>query len=583
MYYDALTLAAVKDEMAARILGGRVQKIVQPSELSIGLEIFAGQRYQVLLDATPRSSSVLLMDTKLRRGIDSPSPLLLLLLKYVRDARLQALQQPPLERVLRLTFNGEYGPVDLVCETMGRYSNLVLVGPDNLVMDALKRVTPAMNRYRSTLPKHPYVPPPAQDKRHPFQVTPATLQADLGLPGDEPLWQRLVNGVAGISPILAREIVYRATGSTDPDLPLEQDAYTRLWVALNALLRLPETHAWSPCLAFEGEDESRHPVAYAPYELTHLADREPVERISTAIDRVLEAQHTFDAYKQVRLRLHSLIAEQVDKQRARLASLQRSLVPEAEIEALQHQANAILAMAWAIKPRQTELVIDLGQFAPDAGMLPAQETHIPLDPALSPADNAQKLFHTYRKMKAAAQEVPQLIVQVELALAYLEQLHTEVDLAENRPQLDEVERELREAGYLVTRGKESKLTGKSQPLSLHAEDGTLILVGRNSRQNDEVTFRRGAPDDIWLHAHGVPGSHVVIKCGGGPVAEGTLLLAARLAALYSAVRQAARVQVDWTARRHVRHIKDAQPGMVTYDHEQTLVVAPEKEDLAEEF
>jgi len=573
-------MAAVADELRGLLLGGRVQHIVQPSELSIGLEVYAGQRYPLLLNAATSSAGILLTEAKLRRGVEAPSPLHLLLLKYVRGARLTAMAQPPLERVLRLTFVGEYGPVDLVCEVMGRYSNIILLDADGVVMDSIKRVPASINRYRTILPKQPYVPPPAQDKEDPRLLTVSTLRAALGRQAAAPLAQQLVNAVSAISPILAREIVHRAFGAEPPMAPLSEADAASLLRALEGLVGLARTHAWSPCLAYGGEGEDRHPIAYAPYELTHLADHAPMPRINEAILRFLEARESYDAYRGVRARLHEVVAQQKERQQARLASLRRSLVPEEEIEATKQRANAILALAWRIVPGQGELVVDPAEIGAPP-LAAGQKMIIPLDARLTAVQNAQALFQSYHKMKAAAEGLPQRIAESEQELAYLAQLDTEIDLAEDRPQLDEVEMAMHEAGYLApARGQRS--ASRSQPLRRLAPDGTLILVGRSSSQNEQVTFRLSGPGDTWLHAHGAPGAHVIIKSGGQPIAEETLLLAAGLAARYSAARQANHVQVDYTARRHVRHIKGGRPGMVTYDHEQTVVVEPRGEESEDE-
>ena len=577
MYYDALTLAAVRDELSEHLLGGRVQRIVRPSDQALGLEIYTGERHQLLLSADAQRPGVLLLEAKLRRGPLSPSPLQLLLRKFVRGARLEAVQQPAYERVLRLTFVGQHGPVDLICEIMGRLSNIILVSPDGLIMESIKRIPSSINRYRTILPTYPYVGPPPQNKQHPLLLTPAILEQELAKQPDQPVWRRLVGAVFGISPLLAKEIVYRATGAVNPSVLLSS-TYADLVMAMADLWHLPETHAWTPCIVYEGKGEDRHPIAYAPYDLTHLADRQPAESISAAISMMMAGQPTYDAYKPVRDRLHRVIDAARSKQKGRLASLQQALDPESEIEIVRFSANTIYAMAWAIKPGQDVLVADPAEWGEDMANLPEGLLHIPLDPLLSPSENAQKLFSKYRKMKAAAVQVPKLVDQTRLELDYLRQLHTEVDLAEDRAQLDEVEHELRAAGYLKQRKKPEHMA-KSKPISVHAEDGTLILVGRNSQQNDEVTFRHGASEDIWLHAHGVPGSHVIVKCRVDEVAKDTLDLAARLAAHYSAAAKEARVQVDYTERRHVRRIKGARPGMVTYTHEKTLVVTPDIDDL----
>jgi predicted ribosome quality control (RQC) complex YloA/Tae2 family protein len=577
MYYDALTLAAVRDELAERLLGGRVQRVVRPAELLVGLEVYAGQRYQLLLSAEAQSPGVLLTDIKLRRGTEAPSPLLLLLRKYVEGARLHAIEQPSLERVLRLTFAGPEGTVDLVCEIMGRLSNIILLDEDGTVMDSAKRVPASVNRYRTILPKRPYVAPPPQSKEQPLLVTTTRLREILAAHADRPLWRALVDGISGISPLLAREMVYRALGVSEPAGMPDDEGLAHLVTTLVEMMRLPDTHAWAPTVAHDRRDGERRPVAYAAYDLTHLSDREPEpEGMSAAIRRVLEGRQRMDAYAQVRRRLYALINEQIERQNGRLASLREGLVSEAELEEVQRRGQAVLARAWAIAPGQTELVVGPDELGESAR---GETLRITLDPALSASENAQRIFRDYQKRKAAAEQVPPLIHKSEIELDYLQQLRTDVMLAENRAQLDEAERALQDAGHVPAGKKVGRKSGgggdAGGPLSLQGPDGTTILVGRNGRQNDEVTFRRAAPDDMWLHAHGVPGAHVIIKSSGAAVSEETLLMAARLAARYSAAREEPRVQVDFTERRHVRHISGGRPGMVTYTHESTLVVAPD--------
>lgn len=580
MNYDALTLAAMRDALWDRLEYGRVQRIVRPSTLSIGIEIYARERHQLYLSAEPQEPTILLADDKLRRGAEVASPLQLLLRKYVAGARLQEIAQPPLERVLHLRFEGEEGTVTLVCELMGRLSNLILLYADGTILDAAKRVPSAINRYRVILPGHPYVPPPAQDKLSPLVLSGEQLAQELALI-EGPLWRRLVNAVSGISPLLAKEIVYRAAIEIDSSAPIEGEAIARLIRSMHILLSLPETGAWAPCVAYQGQGEDRHAVAYAPYELTHLPDREPYESLAAALARYLASRKTpsetamRDPYYAARRRLRHMVSAALERQRARLASLLRSQVSEDELAALQLQASAVLAMSWQIMPGQQLLRVFREQVTGDPADCNKPPLEIPLDPSLSPSENAQALFRSYRKRQAAAAQVPDLIAAVERELAYLQQLNAEIDLVENRPQLDEIETALIETGLGPPTPSKYKLRATtSEPLRIHAPDGTLILVGRNGAQNQEITFRRAGPSDLWLHAHGVPGAHVIVRCGDEAVAEETVLRAARLAAYYSASRHEGRVQVDCTLRRYVRPIKGGRPGMVTYSQERTLVVTP---------
>ncbi|MFH1085621.1 MAG: NFACT RNA binding domain-containing protein, partial [Chloroflexota bacterium] len=340
--------------------------------------------------------------------------------------------------------------------------------------------------------------------------------------------------------------------------------------ALDALMRLPETRAWQPSVGLAGDGEARRPAAYAPYALTHYAAWEPMATLSAAIQRVRAAEAAYDPYGPARARLHGRIAAAAVRLEARLGALRRSLATLEEIEALQVQGNAILVMSATIRPGQRELVVD-----PVALGLRAEghaELRISLDPALTPAENAQAVFRRYRKLQAAHGQVPALVTQTELELDYMRQLAAEADLAEDRGQLDEVERALGDALQPAAGARPDAPRGA--PLRVTTPQGDVILVGRNSAQNHEITFRRAAPDDVWLHAQGIPGAHVVLKPVGGVLTEGALRAAAQLAAYYSAARHEARVLVAYTRRRHVRPIKGGRPGMVTYSQEQTLSVAP---------
>jgi predicted ribosome quality control (RQC) complex YloA/Tae2 family protein len=581
MPFDTLTISAIRDELRGQLLGGRVQRVLRPSELSVGLEVYTGERMQVLLTADP--GEVLIVEDKLRRGVETPSPLELLLRKYVRGARLTHIEQPDLERILHFRFEGEHGPVELICEIMGRLSNIILIGTDGAIMEAAKRVPASINRYRTILPGELYVPPPPQQKKHPLLLTPALLGEILEAQTEQPLWRRLLQDVAGISPLLARELIYRVADDVEPPEMLSKAQVRDLITEIVAMFRLSETHEWQPSIApGRGDSSDAPPREFASYRLTHLPGWEPVPTMHEAIRMVRAASGSVDAYARVRQRLREAIEAQRERLETRRASLQRALVPEEEIEALKFQGNAILAMGWSIEPGQKELVVSPADFGggpvavdmtdPTSAALP-EEMRIALDPSLSPSENAQAYFDEYRKRKAANDQVPALLAETVVQLGYLQQLLTEVELAEDRAQLDAVRAEMAEVG-IGRAPKRGRSADAREPLTLRGPDGTPILVGRNSRQNDLVTFRRGAPNDIWLHAHGVPGSHVIIKSGGHPVPKETLHHAARLAARFSAARHEGRVQVDYTERRYVRPIKGAPAGMVTYTHEETLVVEP---------
>jgi len=214
MYFDALTMAAVADELRAQILGGRVQKVLFPDDLSVGMEVYAhGERRYLLASAHPEHARLHLAGEKLRRGVEKSTPLLLLLRKYVSGGRIAAIEQPPFERVLHIGVQHPEGNTTLIVETMGRYSNIVLVAEEGLILECIKRVGPEMSRYRRILPQHLYVPPPPQSKLDPTDVTELRLRDILFEASPEsPIWRALVAGIGAVSPLIAREVVCRALG-----------------------------------------------------------------------------------------------------------------------------------------------------------------------------------------------------------------------------------------------------------------------------------------------------------------------------------------------------------------------------------
>ena len=563
MFFDALTMACVAEELRHTILGGRVQQVLLPDNLSVGLEIYAQhKRHYLLASAHAELGRLLLASDKLRRGMDRETGLLLLLRKYARGAILSHIEQPPFERILHLEFDHpDWGCSELIVEVMGRHSNTMLVDARGQVLDAIKRVGPQMSPTRPILPGTPYTPPPPQAKLPPSDLTEHRLREILAAqePGTQ-VWQALVRGLRGMSPLLAREIVFRALGR--PRATVAQvERLTPLLEAVRELLAPLSDGQWQPTVVLE-EDQ---PVVYAPYPLTHRGEPQPMPSISQAIEAYTTAVASADPYAVAKRPLHRAIAAARDRLERRQKALQSSMAQIAEAEEWRERGEWILTYAHTVAPGQEQLVAETGH---------GEVMIIPLDPARSAVENAQDYFARYRKAQRAAEGGPARLEEVGLALSDLEQLETDLELAASRPEIDDVRAALVDGGYLKPgKGKRPK-AAHSQPLSLASPDGFRILVGRNSRQNDEVTFRKARSNDWWFHARGVPGAHVVVRSEGKELPPETVQLAAELAAHFSRARHEADVPVDYTLRRHVRRIPRAAPGLVTYRQEQTIRVAP---------
>lgn len=601
MPLDAITIAAVADEIRQTCLGGRIQAVFLPAPLSVGLEIYThrGTHY-LFASAHPQHARVHLAEGKLSRGSEDVTPLLLLLRRYVRDGRLAGVEQPALERTLTLIITkadvfdkgrddkaqehaiggqGEpsVGPLVLtttriVIEIMGRYSNIVLVDEAGAVMEAVKHIPSEINRYRVTLPRHPYVLPPPQNKQDPRGVSPQAVAQILAAAREQPLWQTLVSAYAGISPLLAREIVFRAAGSASAlggDVPADA-----LASALSHLLSIPYSRQWSPTIVRDGNSI----VNFAPYELTQYAEHaHPIDSISRAIHEYYVQETVAADYAGIKQQVAKSLASQRQRVLKRQESLRTQQAMADQADDLRTRGEMLLAYAAGVTPGQSSLIADMGEGQPTL--------HITLDPRLTAVENAQKYFKRYVQARDAARSLPALLQRVTLDLAYLDQLELDLALAETASDIRGVTDELGELNgpkpveEKPSKGRSGQKDKRSTdrrppPLSVVAADGTTILIGRNARQNDTLTFELASPLDTWLHARGVPGSHVIIRSGGRPVSAATLHQAAALAAAYSAARASTTVIVAYTQRRHVRRIKGGGPGLVTVSNEQTIQVRP---------
>lgn len=566
MYLDAFTLSALVDEFMDTLVGGRVQDSLGVDEDSIGLEIYANhRRHYLYLSANPTQPRVQIVPERLRRGVAKPSALGLLFRRYVEGGVIAHVSQPPWERVIQIDVQGVEGDLSIIVEPMERRSNLLLV-QNGIILDCARRVGADENRYRVSLPNHPYVAPPPQiGKLDPLKLT---LESLLGIlaQNDDPkkkLHQLLTARVLGASPLVAREVVYRATGATETKAA-DADP-EKLLAAFNSVVEPLGRRDWQPGIA-EGQ---RGVTAFSVYPLQSVEGWRRVESVSAALTQFYSAPVGEDAYNAAKKPIREEIDEGKAKIEGRLASLRRSLKDESERETLKQSGELILAYQYSIGKGQTELKAQYDLDAP--------ELTIPLDPELTPLENAQRYFDKYNRAKRALDDVPGLIEEAEHDLAFLNQLATDLQLAANWTEIDEVTQTLQAKG--IWRGKPQQKIGgqKTAPLRVVTGDGFVIWIGRNSRQNEIVTFDKGSPMDLWLHARGVAGAHVIIKFDGRPIPDSVIDGAAALAAYYSASRGEAKVIVDVTERRYVRKIKGGAVGMVTYRNEKTRAVTPAAE------
>nr|MBN1228264.1 NFACT family protein [Anaerolineae bacterium] len=562
MYVDSVTIAALAAEFQSKLVGGRVQALYEIDSYAVGFEIYAHRRRHYLyMTADPTAARCHLVPDRLRRGAVVSSPLGLLLKKYVDGAGLVNITQPRWERVLHVDFSGHEGTTRLIVELMDKRSNLILtVGND--ILDSIKRVDASQNRYRQILPGRPYIPPPPQDKLSPDNLTLSSIDRILKQEPEAQVAQLLVQQIAGISPLFAREIIFFASG--DPTAQAYDVSAGMVYAALTQRIQDVVKGNFQPCIVPVEDGETFR--AFAAYPLTHLGRWQSVESISEAMAIYFGAPAGQEAYAPAKDHVRHELDGALEQAQRKLAALERELKEPAEIDTLRKQGELILAYGATLRPGQSAL---RAKYAPDE-----PELVIPLDPSLSYPENAREYFDKYEKAKRAAADVPALKKQAAQELAYLEQLSTDLSLAESWPEIDAVREALQDAGFWKGPRRKGPSGGKPGLRRFEIGDDFVILVGRNAEQNHQLLTQKSGGDDLWLHARGVPGSHVIIKSDGRKIPEEVIRRAAQLAAYYSASRDDTQVQVDVTERRFVRPIKGGGPGMVTYRNERTLPVKP---------
>lgn len=569
MPFDAIFLTAVIRELRP-LLGSRVDKIQQPSRDTVLLHLRG--RGKLLLSANVNRPRIHLTEASFENPAQPPM-FCMLLRKHLTGGRLQEIQQPPAERSVSLIFDctDEMGipcRKSLILELMGRNSNLILTGAEGRILDCLRRVDFEMSEQRQVLPGLFYRDPPRQDKRIPQETDEAEIAVLLSAtePGRR-LDQWLLGTFAGISPLIARELCFRFTGATDT--PLAGLSLPALAAFLAA--QFASMDSFTPVLLLRGgvpaEFSYREILQYGDFmEETRCGSfSQLLDRFYTQTDRAERMRQKSQTLRKTVTTLHERVLRKLELQRReRDSTLNR--------EQLRRMGDIVTANLHAITRGQALLRAE-NFYEADAPLI-----EIPLKPELSPQQNAAKFYKEYAKAKTAEKILTQQLAQGEAEAEYLAAVLDELSRAESEADLAEIRQELEAGGYLrpADRKKQPKLP-PSKPMEFVSGDGYRIFVGRNNRQNDQLSMKTARKDDLWLHIQKFHGTHVIIACAGMRPPDRTVTEAAMLAAFYSQAKNGQNVPVDVTQVRNLRKPNGAKPGVVVYDRYQTVIVTPDPE------
>ena len=575
MAFDAYFLTAVLEEVRQSCIGARVDKIHQPSRDTLILHLRGRESREKLLFAANPTAPRLHLTSASPENPAEPPMFCMLLRKHLLGAKLAEITQPPMERAATFTFycTDEMGfPVQkkLVAELMGRTCNLYLLGPDGRILDCLRRIGLDETARRPALPGLNYQEPEPVKKENPL-----TLESYVNLlkePGADILSDRLMDALGGLSPLVCREAALFAAGSTDARISAQDvdSAADKLGLFFHEHLHHPRPYVY--CLS-DGT-----PKQYAFCPIRQYGGCQEAESFGTLLDSFYTVRDRKDAMRQKSQAVRKTVQNLCARLTRKMALQEKELEATYDRERLRQLGDILTANIHRITKGQTKILCE--DFY-DENMAPVE---INLSPILSPQQNAAKFYKDYARMKNAEKELTHQLTLGETELSYLKSVLDELNRAQTDAELEEIKQELQEQGYLRPEGNRKRpRKGKLSPMRFVSTDGYPIYVGRNNRQNEELTFRLARKDDIWCHASKVHGSHVIISCGGATPPDDTITQAAQLAAYYSETGDGQNVPVDVTAVKQVKKIPGGKPGMVIYHTYKTVIANPYPDIVVDEL
>ena len=579
MPFDGFAIRAVCQELNHELSDARIDKVYQPEKDEIMFSIRApgSKALRLLISANARWARMHTCERK-KANPTHPPAFCMLLRKYLEGGKIKAIKQLDFERIVHIYIEAlddfrEWKTRVLICEFMGRHSNIILVNPENnVILDAIKKYGSDLSSYREVLPGKTYVSPPDQDKLNPLicsydEYVQRMWQQD----NESSLSSCLFSVLSGISPFTARELCM--TGGINPDMPVEECGEYEFSTVFKQIERI-----------LDAVDSGQAEVGILlkkqqPWEFIIALPFLPPAHPSTMV--YPSVNNGVDAYYQQRLDTIRLESSKANINRIIKSYLDRAyrkrLLQEGDLnrahdnEKYKTWGELLTSYAYQFKKGDKKAIL--------ADFYSGEPVAIELDPRYTPIQNAQRYFKIYNKSRSALKHLEDLMTRNQQEIDYLESVLVAIREAESTMELDEVLEELTRENYIKQPSRDKTRPYRSEPRLYMSSDGLEIMVGRNNRQNDNLTLKQARGNDLWLHAQAIPGTHVIVKlpstCSSiSQVPDRTLEEAANLAAYFSKAQNSSKVAVDYTFRAHVRKPSGAKPGMVIYDNYWTVMANP---------
>ncbi len=572
MNLDGFSMRPLTIELANLLIGGRVDKITQQNKANFTITIRTlGQSHLLRISVAPQNPSIHIIK-KSPENLPEPPTFCMVLRKNLEGGRIADIRQFELDRIIFIDVDtigagGKIQTLTLAVELIGKYSNIILIS-EGKIIDALKKIGTNSSRVRTVLPNQIYQMPPPQNKLDIFSCNVADIVEKIKSDKSARIDKAVMNFCQGFGPQSVKETIFSAGLPNDIKISELDDAdFSSLQNSLAEIKSAAENPA--PCIV---EDNGKV-LAISAVKLNYFSQGE-VKTFDTISEMLEVADNLIGSYTPPdKEKFSKLVHNELKRATNKISVLESELATAENADDWRIMADNLSTYRYNFKDHADE-IISVKNIYSETG----EEISITLDKKLTIADNVQAFYKKYDKLKRSTAHILEQIEKCRSEIIYLESVEHSLSTADTLVDIDEIRAELTSGGYLKAEKKKTASSKKPEPLKFTAPDGTEILIGKNNAQNDRLTFKIAAPDDIWLHTKEITGSHVIIRCGGVEPSEETLLFAAKLAAKFSKAAGSSKIPVDYTHCKFVKKPSGAKPGFVIFVNQKTLYVDDELEN-----
>lgn len=567
MAFDGVTIAGIVKELNDSLTGGRVYKIAQPEsdELMLTIKVNGGQK-RLFISASASLPLIYLTENNKQSPLTAPG-FCMLLRKHIQNGRIVRISQPGLERIVRIQVEhlnemGDLCSKNLIIEIMGKHSNIIFTDDKDRIIDSIKHISSMVSSVREVLPGRSYFIPETQKKKDALNTDKEEFFQAIRS-GGQPVYKLLYGSYTGLSPVFAQELCFRAglDGDASAASLSESDAQKLYDVFQSAVTHI-QTGNFTPNIVYEHGS----PVEFSVLPLTMYQDEERKNEtsVSSMLERYYAQRNSISRIRQKSADLRRIVQTALERN-VKKYDLQLRQIKDTE-KREKYRVYGELLNTYGYQASPGDKSITARNYYTD------EDIEIPLDPTITPLENAKKYFEKYNKMKRTYEALSTLTLEVKEEIEHLESISASLDIAAAEEDLVQIREELVQSGYIRRKGGDKKIKFTSRPFHYISSDGYHIYVGKNNFQNDELTFRFASGNDWWFHAKGIPGSHVIVKTKGEPLPDRTFEEAAKLAAYYSRARGQEKAEIDYTEKKNIKKPNGGKPGFVIYHTNYSMVM-----------